>query len=108
MKSSLIDKIFSAIAALVLATSVQAASGSTKESQDAVAVAAGVGSYNTFGAVVKAAGLVETLQGPGPFTVFAPTDETFGKLPAGTVESLLKLENKQKRIAILNSPRRRP
>jgi uncharacterized surface protein with fasciclin (FAS1) repeats len=101
MKSSLIAKASSAIAALVLATSVQAASCSTKESQDIVAVAANAGSFNTLVAAVKAAGLVETLQGPGPFTVFAPTDEAFGKLPAGTVESLLKPENKQKLIAIL-------
>jgi len=50
---------------------------------------------------VKAAGLVETLQGPGPFTVFAPTDEAFGKLPKGTVETLLKPENKGKLAGIL-------
>ena len=49
----------------------------------------------------KAAGLVDTLKGPGPFTVFAPTDEAFAKLPAGTVESLLKPENKAKLTAIL-------
>jgi uncharacterized surface protein with fasciclin (FAS1) repeats len=52
-------------------------------------------------AAVKAAGLVETLQGDGPFTVFAPTDEAFAKLPAGTVESLLKPENRDKLIAVL-------
>jgi uncharacterized surface protein with fasciclin (FAS1) repeats len=50
---------------------------------------------------VKAAGLVETLQGKGPFTVFAPTDEAFAKLPEGTVASLLKPENKEKLVAIL-------
>ena len=49
----------------------------------------------------KAAGLVETLKGPGPFTVFAPTDEAFAKLPAGTLESLLKPENKAKLAGIL-------
>jgi uncharacterized surface protein with fasciclin (FAS1) repeats len=68
---------------------------------DIVAVASGAGSFNTLVAAVKAAGLVETLQGKGPFTVFAPTDEAFAKLPAGTVESLLKPENKEKLIAIL-------
>jgi uncharacterized surface protein with fasciclin (FAS1) repeats len=69
--------------------------------QDIVAVASGNGSFNTLVAAVKAAGLVETLQGPGPFTVFAPTDEAFGKLPKGTVEDLLKPENKAKLVAIL-------
>src|SRR5438874_8979376 len=57
--------------------------------------------FNTLVAAVKAAGLVDTLKGPGPFTVFAPTDEAFSKLPAGTVESLLKPENKEKLKAIL-------
>ncbi len=52
-------------------------------------------------AAVKAAGLVETLKGAGPFTVFAPTDEAFAKLPAGTVENLLKPENKDKLVAVL-------
>lgn len=52
------------------------------------------GNFNTLVAAVKAAGLVDTLKGPGPFTVFAPTDEAFAKLPPGTLESLLKPENK--------------
>ena len=52
-------------------------------------------------AAVKAAGLVKTLNGKGPFTVFAPTDEAFAKLPAGTVENLLKPENKEKLVAVL-------
>jgi uncharacterized surface protein with fasciclin (FAS1) repeats len=59
------------------------------------------GKFNTLVAAVKAAGLVETLSGPGPFTVFAPTDEAFAKLPAGTVDDLLKPENKAKLVAIL-------
>ena len=59
------------------------------------------GHFNTLVAAVKAAGLVDTLKGPGPFTVFAPTDEAFAKLPAGTVETLLKPENKDKLVAIL-------
>jgi uncharacterized surface protein with fasciclin (FAS1) repeats len=69
--------------------------------KDIVAVASGAGSFNTLVAAVKAAGLVETLQGTGPFTVFAPTDEAFAKLPKGTVENLLKPENKEKLVAIL-------
>ena len=56
---------------------------------DIVAVAVGAGTFQTLVAAVQAAGLVETLQGAGPFTVFAPTDEAFAKLPAGTVEKLL-------------------
>jgi uncharacterized surface protein with fasciclin (FAS1) repeats len=69
--------------------------------QDIVDTAIAAGSFNTLVAAVKAAGLVDTLKGPGPFTVFAPTDEAFAKLPAGTVESLLKPENKDKLVAIL-------
>src|SRR5271156_5653788 len=57
--------------------------------------------HTTLVAAVKAAGLVDTLSGPGPFTVFAPTDAAFAKLPAGTVDNLLKPENKQKLVAIL-------
>jgi len=68
---------------------------------DIVAVASSAGSFKTLVAAVKAAGLVETLQGKGPFTVFAPTDEAFAKLPPGTVENLLKPENKEKLVAIL-------
>ena len=68
---------------------------------DIVAVASGAGKFNTLVAAVKAAGLVETLQGKGPFTVFAPTDEAFAKLPEGTVASLLKPENKAKLVSIL-------
>jgi uncharacterized surface protein with fasciclin (FAS1) repeats len=59
------------------------------------------GKFNTLVAAVKAAGLVDTLKGKGPFTVFAPTDEAFAKLPAGTLESLLKPENKSKLQSIL-------
>jgi len=66
-----------------------------------VVVASAAGIFNTLVAAVTAAGLVETLQGPGPFTVFAPTDEAFAKLPTGTVEELLKPENKAKLGAIL-------
>ena len=64
-------------------------------------VATAAGKFTTLLAAVKAAGLVDTLVGKGPFTVFAPTDEAFGKLPAGTVQELLKPENKQKLVDIL-------
>jgi transforming growth factor-beta-induced protein len=73
---------------------------STASAADIVETAV-AGNFNTLVAAVKAAGLVETLKGPGPFTVFAPTDEAFAKLPAGTIESLLKPENKAKLQSIL-------
>lgn len=69
--------------------------------KDIVETAVAAGSFQTLVAAVKAAGLVETLQGDGPFTVFAPTDDAFAKLPEGTVESLLKPENRDKLVAIL-------
>ncbi|MFA0070347.1 fasciclin domain-containing protein, partial [Vibrio breoganii] len=69
--------------------------------KDIVDVAAGNGSFNTLVAAVKAAGLVDTLKGEGPFTVLAPTDEAFAALPEGTVDMLLKPENKDKLVAVL-------
>jgi len=87
-----------AISSLALAP---AHAGEKSVAGDIVAVASGAGSFNTLVAAVKAAGLVETLQGKGPFTVFAPTDEAFAKLPKDTVENLLKPENKEKLVAIL-------
>ncbi|MGD9633152.1 MAG: fasciclin domain-containing protein [Pirellulales bacterium] len=66
-----------------------------------VDTAVNAGSFKTLATALKAAGLVETLKGKGPFTVFAPTDEAFAKLPAGTVETLLKPENKAKLAGIL-------
>ncbi len=74
---------------------------SAPAAKDIVDTAVGAGSFKTLVAAVKAAGLVETLKGKGPFTVFAPTDEAFAKLPAGTVENLLKPENKDQLVAIL-------
>ncbi len=68
---------------------------------DIVDVAAGNGSFNTLVAAVKAAGLVDTLKGEGPFTVFAPTDDAFAKLPDGTVDMLLMPENKDKLVSVL-------
>ena len=69
--------------------------------KDIVTTAVEAGSFKTLVAAVKAAGLLETLQGKGPFTVFAPTDEAFAKLPPGTVETLLKPENKSQLVAVL-------
>jgi uncharacterized surface protein with fasciclin (FAS1) repeats len=69
--------------------------------KDIVDTAVAAGSFNTLVAAVKAAGLVDTLKGAGPFTVFAPTDDAFAKLPQGTLEELLKPENKQKLAGIL-------
>lgn len=69
--------------------------------KDIVDTAVAAGDFKTLAAALKAAGLVDTLKGDGPFTVFAPTDEAFAKLPAGTVENLLKPENKEKLVAIL-------
>lgn len=68
---------------------------------DIVDTAVSAGSFNTLVAAVQAAGLVDTLKGPGPFTVFAPTDAAFAALPAGTVEDLLKPENRDKLTSIL-------
>ncbi len=68
---------------------------------DIVDTAVSAGQFKTLAAALKAAGLIDTLKGPGPFTVFAPTDAAFAALPAGTVESLLKPENHEKLVAIL-------
>lgn len=69
--------------------------------KDIVDTAVGAGSFETLVAAVQAAELVDTLKGEGPFTVFAPTDEAFAALPEGTVESLLKPENKDQLVAVL-------
>ncbi|WP_435010591.1 fasciclin domain-containing protein [Tundrisphaera lichenicola] len=88
-------KFFAALALVALSTPAFAAE------KDIVDTAVAAGSFKTLVAAVKAAGLVDTLKGEGPFTVLAPTDEAFAKLPEGTVESLLKPENKEKLVAIL-------
>ena len=82
-----------ALALTLAATNARAA--------DIVDTAVSAGSFKTLVAAAQAAGLVETLKGAGPFTVFAPTDEAFAKLPAGTVENLLKPENKKSLVTIL-------
>ncbi|MEO1618896.1 MAG: fasciclin domain-containing protein [Planctomycetota bacterium] len=84
-----------------LAMLVVASSAVQTHAADIVDTAVAAGQFKTLAAAAGAAGLVDTLKGDGPFTVFAPTDEAFAKLPAGTVESLLKPENKDKLIAIL-------
>ncbi len=82
--------------------SVKSYSDSHEKAQmDIVETAVAAGSFNTLVAAVNAAGLTETLKGEGPLTVFAPTDEAFAKLPPGTVDMLLKPENKDKLVAIL-------
>jgi uncharacterized surface protein with fasciclin (FAS1) repeats len=75
--------------------------GTAARAADIVETAANAGSFDTLVAAVEAAGLVETLKGDGPFTVFAPTDEAFARLPEGTVDSLLQPENKEQLVALL-------
>lgn len=75
--------------------------GEKSASSDIVDTAVSAGDFNTLAAALEAAGLVGTLKGDGPFTVFAPTDAAFAKLPAGTVENLLKPENKDQLVAVL-------
>lgn len=97
-------KTLSAVLALfALTASVAMANHHSQKSgpKTVVDVAVGSADHTTLVAAVKAAGLVDTLAGTGPFTLFAPTNAAFAKLPAGTVESLLKPENKDKLIAIL-------
>jgi len=91
------------MAAVVIAVVGLAIGGSVARagSQDIVDTAAGAGQFKTLTAALNAADLVDTLKGPGPFTVFAPTDEAFAALPEGTVDDLLKPENKAKLAAIL-------
>ena len=91
-KKSLIRTITATPLALIFATS---------HALDIVDTAASAGQFNTLVAAVEAADLVTTLKGDGPFTVFAPTDEAFAALPEGTVENLLKPENKDQLIAVL-------
>jgi uncharacterized surface protein with fasciclin (FAS1) repeats len=91
---------FAAVAATVIGLAAGSASAYAAE-KDIVDTAVAAGQFKTLAAALTAAGLVDTLKGPGPFTVFAPTDAAFAKLPAGTVDTLLKPENKAKLTAIL-------
>ncbi|MBT1451156.1 fasciclin domain-containing protein [Glaciecola sp. XM2] len=96
-------KFATAIAALMLSLTAFAHNhaGDKEAMMDIVDIAASNESFSTLVAAVKAAGLVDALKGEGPLTVFAPTNEAFAKLPAGTVEDLLKPENKDTLIAVL-------
>ena len=85
----------------ILAAVVLLSNASYAQGKDIVDIAAGSEAHTTLVAAVKAAGLVETLKGAGPFTVFAPVNDAFGKLPAGTVDFLLKPENKATLVKIL-------
>lgn len=89
-----------ALTLALLALSLSASAGSMGP-KDIVDTAVAAGNFRTLATALKAAGLVDTLKGPGPFTVFAPTDEAFAKLPAGTLEELLKPENHDKLVSIL-------
>ena len=91
-------KFLSALTATALTSSAVFAGGHSK---DIVDTAVAAGSFTTLVAAVKAADLVDVLKGEGPFTVFAPTDEAFAALPAGTIDDLLKPENKDKLVNIL-------
>lgn len=92
--------ILAALALFVLPATVQADHHNETAKKDIVETAISA-KFNMLVAAVKAGGLVETLSGEGPFTVFAPTDEAFDKLPEGTLDSLLKPENKDQLVAIL-------
>jgi len=98
MKSQFAYVMAAAVAAIGLALGSAATRAAQK---DVVETAVNAGQFKTLAAALGAADLVNTLKGSGPFTVFAPTDEAFAKLPAGTVENLLKPENKDQLVAIL-------
>ena len=91
---------FAAVTTTVIGLALGSSTAFSAE-MDIVDTAVAAGQFKTLAAALGAAGLVDTLKGAGPFTVFAPTDEAFAKLPAGTVEELLKPENKAKLTAIL-------
>jgi uncharacterized surface protein with fasciclin (FAS1) repeats len=93
-------KLVKTAMAAILATALSSAAAVAAE-KTIVETAVEAGSFTTLVAAVQAAGLVDTLNGEGPFTVFAPTDEAFAALPAGTVEDLLKPENRDQLVAVL-------
>ena len=101
MKSIMFNRIFAAIVAVTLLAPLATETRLRAQQQDIVDTAVAAGSFNTLAKALQAAGLVDTLKGKGPFTVFAPTDAAFAKLPAGTLDDLLKPENKQKLTEIL-------
>ena len=87
--------------ALLMVPALSQADHHAMAKKDIVDTAVAAGSFTTLAAALNAAGLIDALKGDGPFTVFAPTDDAFAKLPAGTVENLLKPENKDQLTAIL-------
>ena len=97
----MLKKTFATVAALVLTVAASGTTAVRAETRDVVDTAIAAGSFKTLAKALDAAGLVTTLKGVGPFTVFAPTDEAFAKLPDGTLDTLLKPENKEKLRRIL-------
>jgi uncharacterized surface protein with fasciclin (FAS1) repeats len=93
--------VLAALAAVTLSLSAASSLAQMKPTMNVVEVAVGAADHTTLVAAVKAGGLVDTLEGAGPFTVFAPTNAAFDKLPAGTVDTLLKPENKDQLVKIL-------
>ena len=94
-------KRFAVVAATVIGMMAASSANAYAADKDIVVTAAAAGQFKTLAAALTAAGLVDTLKGSGPFTVFAPTDAAFAALPAGTVDTILKPENKAKLTAIL-------
>jgi transforming growth factor-beta-induced protein len=101
MKSVVFRWLVIVAAVSLLPVSLGFAAGKKDRPPDVVDTAVAAGDFKTLAKALEAAGLVETLKGKGPFTVFAPTDEAFGKLPKGTLDDLLKPENKEKLVKIL-------
>jgi uncharacterized surface protein with fasciclin (FAS1) repeats len=94
--------IFTALTAFAFFVSATALAGNySHKKSDIVDTAVAAGNFTTLAAALEAGGLIDTLKSDGPFTVFAPTDEAFAKLPAGTIADLLKPENKDKLVGIL-------
>ncbi len=101
MQITFTKTFIAATAACAMAFSAANAGHHGEAKKDIVDTAVAAGDFNTLAAALEAAGLVDTLKGDGPFTVFAPTDSAFEKLPAGTVETLFKPENKDQLVSIL-------
>lgn len=101
MRTTRIVSVLALFVTLTVASSTSAGQHGKTDAKDIVDTAVAAGSFKTLATALQAAGLVEALKTAGPFTVFAPTDEAFARLPAGTLESLLKPENKDKLAAIL-------